>query len=484
MDNGHERKGASMEQTKEIVDVFLCHNGADKDWVRQLGEQIESETFDGTSHGRSLRVFFDEWDVDVGENVVLRLSRALTASRYVAVVISPEMLAAPWPAMEWTHIVADDPTNRKGRIIPIFLKDYSAKTETHAELPAPFKALNWIDFRRPQDFKRSFQKLIRKVRDQPPTRGRRRRPLASDSRSERQPLHKPSDEAAAAPDRVNDFVLGNLLPVENYPATVWMAPTDAREPKDVRKLVPEAASFGLHEKQLLTFADLTIEVEPLRRVIDETRITSHAVGEWKDDQVRWRWIVSLFNRCLRAHFGGLPIRRDSKGRYFFLPKEGKARVWQNGSDPERTVADEKTTSSGEVFWVHHAARLAFQTLGESIFLCIEPCYVFTENGTKPLEGRSVGPLSIKWGGKERNAAILRHIAFWGRTMTKRGTKIEITTGGVPITISAIPAFARTTFGIEFDQIGIGTLIEQAEDELALAAEVAVFDGEHDPEEDD
>lgn len=137
-----------------------------------------------------------------------------------------------------------------------------------------------------------------------------------------------------------------------------------------------------------------------------------------------------------------------------------------------------------MFWVHHAARLAFQTLGESVFLCIEPCYVFTANGTTPLEGRSVGPLSIKWGGKERNAAILRHIAFWGRTLTKAGTKIEIVTGGAPTTMSGIPAFARTTFGIEFDQIGIGSLIEQAEDELALAAEAAALAGPAQPEEED
>lgn len=473
-----------MEQKKENVDVFLCHNGTDKDWVRELGEQIESETFDGTSNGRTLRVFFDEWDIDVGENVVLRLTQALTASRYVAVVISPEMLAAPWPALEWTHIVADDPTNRKGRIIPIFLRDYSSASDTYAELPAPFKALNWIDFRRPNEFKRSFQKLIRKIRDQPPARGRRRRPLASETRPEPQPLHKPSEETAAAPDRVSDFVLGNLLPVENYPTTVWMAPTDAREPRGVRSVVPDASPFVLQEKQLLTFADLTIEDEPLRQVIDERRIVSQPVGEWRDDEVRWRWIIALFNRCLHNHFGGLPIRLDKKGRYFFLPKEGETRVWQNGNDPERTVADEKTTSSGDVFWVHHAARLAFQTLGESIFLRIEPCYVFTENGTTPLEGRSVGPLSIKWGGKERNAAILRHIAFWGRTMTKAGTKIEIATGGAPITMSGIPAFARTTFGIEFDQIGIGSLIEQAEDELALAAEAAAIAGPIQPEEED
>jgi hypothetical protein len=42
---------------------------------------------------------------------------------------------------------------------------------------------------------------------------------------------------------------------------------------------------------------------------------------------------------------------------------------------------------------------------------IDPCNVFTSDGKQLLTGKSVGPLSMKWGGKERNAAILRHIVF-------------------------------------------------------------------------
>jgi hypothetical protein len=472
-----------MSQQKEIVDVFLCHNGADKDWVRQLGEQLESETFDGSATGRLLRVFYDEWDIDVGQNLLVRLNQGLSVCRYLAAIISPEMLTAPWPTLEWTHIVADDPINRKGRIIPIFYRDYSAATGAFAELPAPFKALNWLDFRRPQEFRKSYSKLVRKIRNQPPSRGQRRRPLASSGGPVQ--LHNPLEEMAAAPDKVIEFILSNLLPVEDSPTTIWSAPTSAREPKDVWSVVPSASPFILEDKKLFTFADLSNETEPLRASIDETHIVSDPVGRWKDDPIKWRWAIQLLNKCLKGHFVGLPIRRDSKGRYFFLPKEGAARIWKNGSDPERTVADKKTTSVGTIFWVHHSAKLAFQALGDSMFICVEPNYVFTSNGKDSLEGKSVGPLSIKWGGKERNAAILRHVMFWARTLTKQTAKIEIATGSTPITVSAIPAFSRTQFGVEFDQIGIGSLIQQAEDELALAAEAAasLLDASNDSDED-
>jgi hypothetical protein len=280
-------------------------------------------------------------------------------------------------------------------------------------------------------------------------------------------------------------VLGNLLPVESYPGTVWSAATDARTGKDIWDTVPDGAAFELQEKRLYTFADLSHEGEPLRAVVNVSDIQSYAVGRWMGDPVRWRWCVSLLNKCLRKHFAGLPILRDEKGRYFFRPKDGGPREWKNGTDPARAVAAKKDSADGKnSFWVHQGAELSFQTLGDRLFLCIDPCYVFTSDGKTTLKGKTVGPLSIKWGGKERNAAILRHIVFWSRTLAKGGRKIEMSTGGAPVVLSGIPALARTTFGIEFDRIGFGALLAQVEDELSLAADAIasrVFDSPDDEE---
>jgi hypothetical protein len=127
------------------------------------------------------------------------------------------MLEAPWPTFEWTHIVAGDPTNARGCLIPIFVRDYSEKLKKRAEFPAPFLAVNWIDFRSSKEFRRSYQKFIRKLRGQPPVRGRPRSPMASVGAVA--PIRAPV-ESAAAPDQVRDVVLGNLLPVLSYPQTV------------------------------------------------------------------------------------------------------------------------------------------------------------------------------------------------------------------------------------------------------------------------
>jgi len=469
----------SSQPEAAVTDVFFCHNGADKDWVRDLAEQIESETFDGTATGRKLRVFFDEWDIDIGQNFIVRLNEGLKKSRYVAVVLSPEMLQAPWPTFEWTHIVAGDPVNAQGRIIPLFARVYSEKLKKRAEFPAPFLAINWIDFRSTKDFKKSYLKLVRKIRDQPPARGRPRTPLASAGPVA--PI-RPSIESAAAPDQVSDVILGNLLPVQSYPRTVWYAPTAARRAMEVFEKVQAPPAFELQEQRLYTFADLSLPNQELRSVVDVTRTGSVALGQWKNDPIRWRWAMSLLNRCLRHHFSRLPIIRDDRGRFFFRPDQGSDRVWKNKTDPARTVAARKTNASGtQSFWVHQGTRLSFQALGDGLYLSIDPCYVFTADGQTPLRGKSVTTLASKWGGKERNAAILRHTVFWARTLVRHKQQIEIGTGASPIVVSGVPAVVQTSFGIENDRLEVRSFLTQVEDELALAAE-AISDDVFSPDE--
>jgi hypothetical protein len=74
----------------EAIDAFLCHNKTDKDWVRTLAERVETETLDEEGKQRKLKVFFDEWDIDVGENAVNRMNSGLGKARYLVVVMSPE----------------------------------------------------------------------------------------------------------------------------------------------------------------------------------------------------------------------------------------------------------------------------------------------------------------------------------------------------------------------------------------------------------
>ena len=74
---------------------------------------------------------------------LIKGSRWLAMSRWLL----RQSFFAGWPALEWTRVAfPDDPVNRKGRLIPVFLRDFSSHLNQTVDLPAPFRSLNWIDF--------------------------------------------------------------------------------------------------------------------------------------------------------------------------------------------------------------------------------------------------------------------------------------------------------------------------------------------------
>jgi hypothetical protein len=158
--------------TEVRPDVFLCHNRADKDWARELGARLEAESIDGTEDGRRIRVFFDEWDIEKGENIVARLGDELASGAFVAAVMSPEFFGSNWTRFEWTDIVARDPANASGRLLPLRLRDVSLDGTARLTLRAPFNALRHFDFRSEAHFESEFQDLLRRLRNQPLPRGR------------------------------------------------------------------------------------------------------------------------------------------------------------------------------------------------------------------------------------------------------------------------------------------------------------------------
>src|SRR6185436_6641713 len=136
----------------DLKDAFLCHNRADKNWVRKLGERLEAETIDGLPTSRHLSVFFDEWDIDYGENAVNRMNAGLAGARFVVVVMSPEFFKSGWTNFEWTDVVAEDPWASGKKLVPILLRDASKDGSERIAFPAPFKALRRFDFRPGRSF--------------------------------------------------------------------------------------------------------------------------------------------------------------------------------------------------------------------------------------------------------------------------------------------------------------------------------------------
>ena len=452
-------------------DVYLCFNTADREWTRNLAAQLESETIDGLPKSRKLTVFFDEWDIDSGENLIKRMNEGLESSRFVAVVLSPEFMKAPWPSFEWTHIVSLDPINDQKRLIPLLRRDVSLDGKAKIALPAPFRALRYIDFRNSAQANTKYAEFVRRIRGLPLQRGAPRTPLAGISPS----LVGDEPEESWLPDKVQDVLLGNLLPVASLPRTIWSAETAARKKGEVFAQVEHAEGFILKDKRLYTFGDLTVSGTALRGIVDTKTVQTASRHEWFIQPDRSRWLMNLLNRYLAGYLSRLAIKQERRGRYFFRPhKDGTDRMWENPGDPRRAVAAKKTNQTdGGHFWVHHAARIKFKRIGNGVFLMVEPTYLFTSDGQNPLEGQETGKLAIMWGGRQKNVDILRNFAFWIRTMSNGSPKITIPTGSEPIVVAAAPATARLGWGVKGDAVRISSLLKQVDTELDEAAKDVV-----------
>jgi hypothetical protein len=55
-----------LSPKKYDYDAFVSYNKADKDFAEKLVKKIEKETI----NGEPIKVFFAEWDIEYGENIL------------------------------------------------------------------------------------------------------------------------------------------------------------------------------------------------------------------------------------------------------------------------------------------------------------------------------------------------------------------------------------------------------------------------------
>ena len=72
-------------------DVFLSHNSKDKPRVRRLAERLKQA---------GLLVWFDDWNIEAGDIISLKVDEGLEESRVLLLCISPDALDSGWVALE------------------------------------------------------------------------------------------------------------------------------------------------------------------------------------------------------------------------------------------------------------------------------------------------------------------------------------------------------------------------------------------------
>lgn len=103
-----------LERASFLYDIFLSHNSQDKPRVRRLAERLRAT---------GLRVWFDEWIIQPGDDIYLTIERGLEASRVLVLCLSPAALGSEWVTLERSTVLFRDPTNAGRRFIPLLLAD-------------------------------------------------------------------------------------------------------------------------------------------------------------------------------------------------------------------------------------------------------------------------------------------------------------------------------------------------------------------------
>jgi TIR domain len=263
-DCGSGKSGEMPAMTDAKPDIFLCHNSADKDWVLNLAERLEAESIDAMEGGRRIRVFLDAWDIEKGENIVARLGTELATGAFVAAVMSPEFFGSDWTTLEWTDIVARDPANASGKLLPLRVRDASLDGKTRVAFPAPFNALRHFDFRSEARFEVEFQDLVRRIRKLPLPRGRALAARYSSSAI-------PSDNAHAieTAEAVPEILLSNLFPLTASPPRLFTATATVASVAEIPNEPGfDALTLMIWAGKVVTFVDLEDPECVLNRIID------------------------------------------------------------------------------------------------------------------------------------------------------------------------------------------------------------------------
>lgn len=497
---------SQSDNLPEERDIFLSHRSSNKEFVRKLAGDIESNLF----NDRNLLSWVDEAEIRHGQSITGMINLGLEKSRFIGIVMTPDYFLSEsgWTDAEWHAALFTDPDNRKGRIIPILSVDCPY-------VPILLRHLLVVDFRGDR-YRKALGELLTILRDEPlprPSvfRGQLIDPVGRISRST---LITERAAPQADPDVIEERLYCNLLPVEKLPTYVYLAPIAFElyhEKRNGEHALPSKSkiidaihahqretgqnkftpAFRIFEDKIMTFHDLDSVDCPLAAVIDEHEVEAIEIEVFLNDEDMRKIVIALLNMSLDRHMHrlGLVIDRTKSRRFFFSPDEGGANVitWRPVKNQATRTVAKPCLKDGEVqFWRHLGAYMKMLYLANKVYLHIRPTWVFTEDGTRIKSGPTLGRLVIRWTGAERNLNLLYHIRFWTTTLQSRpGPMILIQTGDQNLEISKKPAFIQQSHGIKHDyknlmaqlDVEAEAIVKTEEENLDLGFDEEQIDGE-------
>ena len=437
---GRQELRLANSSTQPLYDAFISSNKADKPFVDRLVKKIESEPFGN----RRLKCFYWEWDIQPGEDILLKIEEALPKSRFVVVVMSPDWAQSNWTKLERVISVYEDPSGIIGRVIPILSRS--------CEIPLSLRILRWIDFSSDSAFANKAKMLVTRLKNESP---RERRTMSPEKRT------TPPQTFDTASAQVQEELLAtNLFPVTQLPYLVFTARSRVSRRDEIWPLVGENAdlppfAFLEEEGRIVTFAPMV--GNPTFNKIAESSDSKGIPTKMFLEGSQSRVLIDILNRSMTAHMKGLGMTYDwkSKSKKTFFPlknpgDEVRHGYWRVGGRRWRRILAIKSKTG--TYFAHRSCKATFLRMGGICYLRMVPGWHFTTDGIEtPVDDFTMTSLSTRWMNMERNHSVIDDVRFWASTLSKDSGFIALDVGSpTKAMIASKPLSATVDHGIEGD----------------------------------
>ncbi|MBV9788426.1 MAG: toll/interleukin-1 receptor domain-containing protein [Chloroflexi bacterium] len=112
--------------------IFISYNHQDRDFVERLANDLRST---------GLPVWWDQWEIKVGDSIIQKVSDGISDSAYLLAVLSPHSIRSQWVQREISSALMNQLSIEKNIVIlPLLIAD--------CEIPVLLREIKWADFRK------------------------------------------------------------------------------------------------------------------------------------------------------------------------------------------------------------------------------------------------------------------------------------------------------------------------------------------------
>lgn len=117
-----------------MAKIFISHSSIDKAAVKRLCTDLRNNDVD---------VWLDEWEIDVGDNIVQKVQEGLKNATFVAIWLTQNSIEFGWVQKEWNATIYREISDKEVRVLPLLAEDceipYFLADKKHADFRSRYQ---------------------------------------------------------------------------------------------------------------------------------------------------------------------------------------------------------------------------------------------------------------------------------------------------------------------------------------------------------